>query len=163
MNTQLAQEMLTYLEDHNVMTLATIGDKGPWTSAVFYVNVSFNLYFFTEKKTRHGSNLAANSVVAAAVHEDYHNWREIKGIQLQGEAKPVGIVEKTRIIALFARKFLSLNDLFADPKATSIIAKAQIYELVPSEIWCLDNQKGFSSRQKLILDEKTPQEFAPDE
>lgn len=154
MNTKLAEEILAYLENHNVMTLATTGDKGPWTSAVFYVNVYFNLYFFTEIKTRHGTNLAANSIVAAAIHKDYHDWREIKGIQLQGEAKPVGIVEKTRILALFTRKFLSFNDLFADSKATAIIARAQIYKLVPGGIWYLDNKKGFSSRQKLILDDK---------
>jgi len=152
MNAQLMREAKAYLETHYVMTLATSGENGPWASAVFYVNTDFNLYFFTEISTRHGRNLAANPLVAAAIHEDYHDWREIKGIQLQGEAVPVGLVEKTRIIALFTHKFLSVSVLLANQKTAAIVARAQVYKLVPREIWYLDNNKGFSTRQKLIID-----------
>lgn len=156
MTAQLMQETRAYLESHHVMTLATTGEDGPWASAVFYVNTDFNLYFFTEKNTRHGRNLAANPLVAAAIHEDYHDWREIKGIQLQGEAVPVGPVEKARVIALFTRKFPSLSVFLANKKTADIVARAQVYKLVPAEIWYLDNQKGFSARQKLIFDRRGP-------
>ncbi|MCL6639730.1 MAG: pyridoxamine 5'-phosphate oxidase family protein [Firmicutes bacterium] len=152
MTEQLIRETESYLENHHVMTLATTGEDGPWASAVFYVNTGFNLYFFTEGNTRHGRNLAANPLVAAAIHEDYHDWREIKGIQLQGEAVPVGPVEKARIITLFTIKFASLSVFMANPKTAAIVARAQIYKLVPREIWYLDNQKGFSARQKITID-----------
>ena len=147
----LLKEALAYLENHHVMTLATVGDEGPWASAVFYVNQGFTLYFFTERNTRHGRNLAANPLVAAAIQEDYGEWREIKGIQLQGEATPVGSMEKVGVILLFLRKFPSLCHFFAHSNTAVRMAYAQVYKLVPREAWYLDNQKGFSSRQKLNL------------
>jgi uncharacterized protein YhbP (UPF0306 family) len=152
MNAQLIRETKTYLETHYVMTLSTVGEEGPWASAVFYVNTDFNLYFFTEMSTRHGRNLAVNSLVAAAIHEDYHDWREIKGIQLRGEAAPVGLVEKSRTISLFTRKFPSVSFFFTNQKTAAIVTRAQVYKLVPCEIWYLDNKKGFSARQKLTMD-----------
>lgn len=152
MTAQLMREVKAYLENHYVMTLATAGEDGPWASAVFYVNWDFNLYFFTETNTRHGRNLAANPLVGVAIHEDNPDWQKIKGIQLQGEAAPVGPVEKARIVALFIRKFPSLSFFFANQKTAAIVARAQVYKLVPREIWYLDNNKGFSARQKLIVD-----------
>lgn len=152
MTAQLMQETKSYLDAHHVMTLATTGEHGPWASAVFYVNTDFDFYFFTETNTRHGHNLVANPLVAAAIHEDYHDWREVKGIQLQGEAVPVGPVEKARVIALFTRKFPSVSIFLANKKTVAIVARAQVYKLVPREIWYLDNQKGFSSRQKLSIE-----------
>jgi len=47
--------------------------------------------------------------MAAAIQEDYGDWQEIKGIQLQGKATPVGQLEKARVIPLFIRKFPSLR------------------------------------------------------
>lgn len=148
---EIEKEALHYLESHYVLTLATTGEDGPWASAVFYVNSGFTLYFFSESHTRHGRNLAANPVVAAAIHEDYHDWREIKGIQLLGEATPAGTIEKARVIALFTRKFPSVSAFFTDPKYALTVTRAHVYRLIPREVWYLDNEKGFSSRQKLDL------------
>jgi len=154
MNEQLIRETKAYLENHYVMTLATIGDDGPWASAVFYLNTEFDIFFFTEMSTRHGRNLATNPMVAGAIHEDYHDWRDIKGIQLRGEAAPVGPLEKSRIVALFTRKFHSVNLFLTNPKTAAILARARVFKLVPYEIWYLDNDKGFSTRQKLIIDSR---------
>lgn len=153
MNTQLIRQTKTYLETHHVMTLSTAGEEGPWAAAVFYLSIDFNLYFFTETTTRHGRNLVANPLVAAAIHEDYHDWRDIRGIQLRGEATPVGQIEKTRIIPLFIRKFPSVGLFLANPKTASAVARAQVFRLTPREIWFLENNKGFSARQQIILTE----------
>lgn len=153
MASELLREALAYLEAHHVMTLATAGADGPWAAAVFYVNKGFHLYFFTEEKTRHGSHLLMNPVVAATIQEDYRDWREIKGIQLRGEATPVGTLEKTRVTALFVRKFPSMSIFLAGPKTAAALARAEVYKLVPNEIWYLDNRKGFSTRQKISLND----------
>jgi len=151
MNAQLIRETKAYLETHHVMTLSTAGEEGPWAAAVFYLSIDFNLYFFTETNTRHGRDLAANPLVAAAVHEDYHDWRDIKGIQLRGEATPVGRIEKARIIPLFVRKFPSVGSFLSNPKTAAAVARAQVFKLAPREIWFLENDKGFSARQQIIL------------
>lgn len=43
MNNSLHKNMSTYLQTHNVMTLATTGPEDLWAAAVFYVNDGFPL------------------------------------------------------------------------------------------------------------------------
>lgn len=43
----LQEQVLQYLQTHNVMTLATIGPEGPWAADVFYVNEGLNLYWLS--------------------------------------------------------------------------------------------------------------------
>ncbi|MEW6663356.1 MAG: pyridoxamine 5'-phosphate oxidase family protein [Bacillota bacterium] len=150
MEEEAKQAALAYLNAHHVATLATVGPEGPWASAVFYVNTGFIIYFLTENHTRHGRNLAANSLVAAAIHEDYSDWEEIKGIQLFGKAAPVGAMEKSQVLGLFIQKFSSLKTFLRVPDYLKIVTRAQVYRLTPQELWYLDNQKGFSSRQKVL-------------
>jgi hypothetical protein len=42
-NTSPRDDALSYLEAHNVATLATNGPEGPWAAAVFYANTGFTL------------------------------------------------------------------------------------------------------------------------
>ncbi len=83
----LRQEILSYLTTHNVMTIASCDRNVPWAAAVFYANDEFDLYFFSNPKSRHGGNMTANRLVSAAIHEDYSDWRAIRGIQLEGRAE----------------------------------------------------------------------------
>src|SRR3990172_10465710 len=83
----LKTELLDYLATHNVMTIASSNGNVPWAAAVFYANADFVLYFLSNPKSRHGMNIAENSQVSAAIHEDYHDWRKIRGIQLEGRAE----------------------------------------------------------------------------
>ena len=76
---ELRELALTYLHQHQVMTLATVGDEGPWAAAVFYVNEKFSLYFLSAGHTRHSQNIVEDSRVAATIQEDYRDWPSIKG------------------------------------------------------------------------------------
>lgn len=149
------KEALAYLESHHVMTLATFGTEGPWAAAVFYINQGFTLYFLTESHTRHGRNIQANPLISGAIHEDYHDWREIKGIQFQGEAVPVTPIEKARVLTYFITKFPSVQSFISIPRYMTIIARSLLYRIKPHELWYLDNQKGFSRREKVNLSHRT--------
>ena len=146
----LEKEALDYLSSQHVMTLATAGAEGPWATALFYVNRGFTLYFFTEGRTLHGRNMTENPAVAASISRDSDDWREIKGIQISGKVYPVGMDEKVAIICLFTRKYTAMNIFLTGNPAA--VARADVYKLVPGEIWYLDNKRGFSKRQKLILE-----------
>ena len=78
------QTAVAYLQNHNVMSLATVGSDGVWGAAVFYVNDGFDLYFLSAGHTRHAQNMAATPQVSATIQEDYKGWANIQGIQLQG-------------------------------------------------------------------------------
>jgi uncharacterized protein YhbP (UPF0306 family) len=101
MNATLHQKALAYLAEHNVMTLATTGTRGVWASALFYVNDGFTLYFLSSPRSRHSINLANHSAIAATIQEDYRDWREIKGVQLEGVARKVQGIERAAAIARY--------------------------------------------------------------
>ena len=82
----LREQVQSYLREHHVMTLASHGDEEVWAAAVFYANDGFSIYFLSSPISRHCRNLAGNPRVSAAIHEDYADWREIKGVQLEGIA-----------------------------------------------------------------------------
>ena len=79
------------------MTLATCAGDAPWAATVFYASDDLQLYFFPHPIRAHCQNLALNSKVAVTIQEDYHDWREIKGIQLEGQVALVdGVLKKPR-------------------------------------------------------------------
>ena len=98
--------MLDYIQAHNTMTLATCAGDYPWAATVFYASDELRLYFFSAPDSRHCQNLAANSRVAVTIQEDYHDWRKIKGIQLEGASLWwIRLIEKAKAMAVYARKY----------------------------------------------------------
>ena len=47
MANELKQQVLSYLEMHNTMTLGTCSGDVPWAATVFYASDDFRLYFFS--------------------------------------------------------------------------------------------------------------------
>lgn len=156
MSGELKQQILDYIQFHNTMTLATSASDIPWASTVFYASDDVRLYFFSVPESRHCENLAANSRVAVTIQEDYKDWREIKGIQLEGRVVLVdGILAKGKAMAIYARKYPDVIKLFTDP-ASGIFHKAflkvKFYCVVPERLFYIDNAQGFGKRQELIVE-----------
>src|SRR5512138_21503 len=98
----MRQKALDYLAAHNVMTLAT---RSVWAAAVFYASDGFTLYFVSSPSSRHARDLAEDPRVAAAIHEDYRDWRAIQGIQLAGTAERLEGAEREAALACYRGKF----------------------------------------------------------
>ena len=153
----LEEQVLEYLRTHNTMTLGTCRDGVPWNATVFYASDGFQLYFFSAPDSRHCTNLADNPRVAVTVQEDYRDWREIKGIQLEGTVELVdSVIAKGKALAVYARKYPGIIKLFTDP-ASGIYHKAflkvKFYRVTPERLYYIDNQQGFGKRQELTLGE----------
>lgn len=149
---KLAKTILAYLKNHNTLTLTTVLDNKPQAASLFYVNVGLKLYFLSEPKTRHCTNLSANSAIAATISEDYHNWKEIKGIQLEGRAVQVtGAVEKARAMAAYLEKFPFVADFIKSADFRKMMDKVKFYKITPDTVWFVDNSQGFSHREQLVL------------
>jgi len=151
----LKHEILQYIETHNTMTLATCLEDVPWAATVFYASDNLQLYFFSAPDSRHGQNLAANPRVGVTIQEDYHDWREIKGIQLEGTVKVVdSLTQKATAMAVYARKYPEIIKLFANP-ASGLFYKAflkvKFYCVTPERLFFIDNEQGFGKRRELIL------------
>jgi len=172
----LRQATLAYLESHNVAVLAT-GGESPWAAAVFYASDGFNLYFLSSPESLHGRHLAANPRVAAAITGDYRlegldDWRDIRGIQLDGKATMLSNEDEIGpAVENYAAKYPFtapyLKTLTTFPKALAILdklarglpaapdfaaaAKNRLYRLTPSRLWWVDNAASFEQRQEVDI------------
>ena len=152
----LKPQVLDYLKSHNTMTLATCAGDAPWAATVFFASDDLRLYFFSSPESRHCQNLSANAKVAVTVQEDYQDWRQIKGIQLEGRVELVdGVVAKAKAMAIYAIKYPDVIKLFTDPSSGifhKAFLKVKFYRVVPEKLFFIDNSAGFGKRQELVLE-----------
>ena len=142
----------SYLREHHVMTLASHGDDGVWAAAVFYANDGFEIYFLSSPGSRHCRDLARNPRTAAAVHEDYADWRQIKGVQMEGIASVLIGEEEQKARQLYGAKFPIVGKLAQAPASiVKALAKVRWYKLIPDRLYFIDNSAGFGHRDEIDL------------
>ena len=153
---KLANTILEYMGAHHTVSLATEKDGVPHAATVFFINIGFDLYFFSSSTSRHGDNFSRNPMVSATINEDYSEWRSIKGIQMEGVVENIGgILKNPWISKEYVKKFPGVADfLFSPKKLGEAIAKKiagiDFYRLKPSKIYFLNNELGFGHRDELI-------------
>ena len=155
---QLRRDLLDYLATHSVMTIASCDRNVPWAAAVFYASDEFDLYFFSNPKSRHGGNMTANSLVSAAIHEDYSDWRAIRGIQLEGRAERLRSLKlQARFWEVYLKKFPFVKQFFPAGSTGGMLQKklagVRLYRIVPQTLYYIDNSRGFGHREMLNLSE----------
>lgn len=153
---ELRQNILDYLQTHNVMTIASCHENVPWAAAVFYASDGFDLYFLSSPKSRHGMNMAANAQVSAAIHEDYRDWREIRGIQLEGRAERLRSLKlQARFWEVYQEKFSFVKEFFQAGRLRDLLqgklAGIRLYRIIPQTVYYIDNRRGFGHREALEL------------
>lgn len=150
----LPQSVADYLSGHNVMTLATQGTEGPWAAAVFYANDGCSLIFLSSPNTRHCRNLMQDTRCAATIQEDYSNWSQIKGIQLEGRVTELLGDEERRAQQIYGEKFPIASPLGKMPSAiVKALAKVTWFQLVPEYFYFIDNSKGFGHRERIAREQ----------
>ena len=143
------QLALAYLASHQVMTLATTGPKGVWAAAVFYVNEGFELTFLSAGHTRHAQNSTAVPHVAATIQEDYQDWPQIQGIQLEGVVTLLTDVSRETAVARYQQKYPFLAK--ADAKMQTALARVNWYALKPERLYFIDNRVGLGHRDEINM------------
>ncbi|HSM59091.1 MAG TPA: pyridoxamine 5'-phosphate oxidase family protein [Candidatus Sulfomarinibacteraceae bacterium] len=143
----LKQAVLDYLDAHQVMTLATQGEDGVWAAAVFYANDEFDFYFLSAGHTRHATHIAAEPRIAAAIHEDYRLWREIKGVQMEGAAQQLGGARREAAIDRYLQKFPEVS---REVTLADALRRVNWYRLRPDQLYFIDNSKGFGHRDRIF-------------
>lgn len=141
-----------------VMTLATCADGMPWATDVYFAADRFDLVFYSSPRSRHCRTLAVNPACAATIHPLVSSWREIRGLQLEGEVRPlVGAVATARALAAYVKKFPFAQNLMAHPtEAVGAFARATLHILRPSRLRYLDNALGIGTRYCLELADGKP-------
>ena len=148
----LGEQVQRYLRDHHVMTLASHGSEGAWAAALFYANDGIAIYFLSSPTSRHCLNLTRNPRVSAAIHENYADWREIKGVQLEGLASVLAGDEEEKARRLYGAKFPVVGKLEQAPASiVKALAKVRWYRLIPERLYFIDNSAGFGHRDEIDL------------
>ncbi len=139
-----------YLSEHNVLNLSTCGEDGPWAAAVFYAHTGLQFFFMSNPDTRHGRHIVATGRMAAAVHEDYSSWREIKGVQMTGSVRvvddPAGRKEGLKA---FFRKFCFAEAFLRGDVPEALrerMRNIHLFCFEPDLVLWLDNSTGFGNR-----------------
>ncbi len=147
---ELRERIEAFLGAHHVMTLATTGPAGPWAAAVFYASDGLALYFVSAPTSRHSVDIAAAGVVAATIHAECRDWREIRGIQLEGAASRLDGAARAAAALCYGRKFPLVANLAAAPVEIAIaLARVDWYRVSPSRIRLIDNTRGFGHKEEL--------------
>jgi len=143
------EQALHYLQTHQVMTLATVGLAGVWATAVFYANQEFAFYFLSAEHTRHAQNFNYQPQIAATIQEDYRDWPDIKGIQLEGVVKQLSTSAQIKALLHYNKKYPFLAN--ADVQLKRALTKVKWYELKPTQLYFIDNSKGLGHRTEVIM------------
>jgi uncharacterized protein YhbP (UPF0306 family) len=171
-NSKLKETVLKYLKEHNTMTIATVKGENPWAAAIFYANDGFTLYFLSDPESRHSKDIAENPLVAVTVNEDYHDWRQIKGIQMEGKAEVVTAEDETaRAVATYVAKYsftAAYLKVMSSPFPRIVgyldnllsrlpfvpglptIPSLSFYKITPTKIRFIDNEKSFAHHEEFI-------------
>jgi len=143
------EQALHYSQTHQVMTLATVGLDGVWATAVFYASQEFTFYFLSAAHTRHAQNFNHQSKIAATIQEDYRDWPDIKGIQLEGIVKQLSASAQAKALLQYNKKYPFLAN--ADIQLKRALTKVNWYELKPTQLYFIDNGKGFGHRAEIVM------------
>ena len=139
------------------MTIATSGESGPWAAPVYYVNVGYNIYFFSSPTSRHVLESQSSKQVAAAIFAESRKWREISGIQTSGTIQPLSPgLEAAKAVTAYEKKFSFIREFFQgrqrlDLKAFSEKFDVSFYRFTPDKIYYLDNLVDFSFRAEVPI------------
>ncbi|MFH0823523.1 MAG: pyridoxamine 5'-phosphate oxidase family protein [Pseudomonadota bacterium] len=154
--------MIDHLDALTTVTLACAADNAPWAAAVYYARDEFDLVFFSSPTSRHSTVFAQNPRASAAVHGNYKDWTEIKGLQMEGRIEQIGsVMDKAKALAVFLKKYPFVKRFLSDPAGFSAdVAKktagVALYFFRPSSIYFVNNEFGFGSRWKMEFREGKP-------
>ena len=155
MKPNLRELVSNYLREAKLMQIATVKDNKPWVATVWYAfDDDLNLYFISRKTRRHSVELGKNSAIAGAIVKQHKTLGvKTRGIQFEGNATEVSILELPKSFNLFVKRFPKAKKFMISVRAIiKNITDHHIYKIVPSSIVLFD-EVNFpdNSRQELKL------------
>lgn len=131
------------ISENRYLTLATSGNNKPWVAGLAYaVDKNYNFYFYSAKNSRHGEHIAQNPNVAFSIFNSTSPSEEVDGLQIEGVASLIEILELPKVMALYYEQSFpdeALRKMWSQPiEAFRDIAIKRFYKLQPLHIYKLD-------------------------
>jgi uncharacterized protein len=154
---QIRASALDLVENQYTMTLCTALQDTPWAAPVYYVNLDFQFYFFSDPESRHIRESRTTGKVAAAVFHQSNSWQEIRGVQMSGEIETLRPgLESLRALRAYLKKFPFTREFFdsgdhLDLEGFAKRFRVRLYRFRPSLLYYLDNRIRFGFREKITV------------
>jgi len=142
MDEDIKKKILALLEQHRIMTIATLRPDGwPQATTVGYVSEGLTLYFLCGIQSQKAANLAQDDRVSLAIDHDTSDIMAITGLSMAGHAQPVlDRAEAQKILNLLPTKYPEQVSL---PGPMPTPDEVGIFRVTPTVISVLDYSKGF--------------------
>jgi len=143
MDETIKQKILSLLNEHRIMTLATLRPDGwPQATTVGYVNDGLTLYFLCGLESQKAANIAKDNRVSLTIDHDTDQIMEITGLSMAAGATAVtDRTEAQRILDMIPLKYPAQRTALPGPMPKP--EDVRIFRLVPVVISVLDYTKGF--------------------
>jgi nitroimidazol reductase NimA-like FMN-containing flavoprotein (pyridoxamine 5'-phosphate oxidase superfamily) len=142
MDNQIRHTILTLLDQHRIMTLATLrADGWPQATTVGYGNDGLTLYFLCGLESQKALNLARDDRVSLTIDHDTPQVMEISGLSMAGHAEVVSDpIEGQKAMQLMMQKYPQQKSL---PLPLPNFSDVRVFRVTPTVISVLDYSKGF--------------------
>jgi nitroimidazol reductase NimA-like FMN-containing flavoprotein (pyridoxamine 5'-phosphate oxidase superfamily) len=142
MDDAIKRKILTLLDQHRIMTVATLRPDGwPQATTVGYVNEGLVLYFLCGLDSQKAKNLALDDRISLTIDHDTADLMAITGLSMAAHAHPVtGRAEAEKILRMLPLKYPDAPPL---PMKMPSPEEIQLFRVTPLVISVLDYSKGF--------------------
>ena len=142
MDDVIKKKILELLDEHRVMTIATLRPDGwPQATTVGYAHEDITLYFLCGPDSQKAKNLAQDDRVSLTIDHDTSNIMEITGLSMAAHA--VAVVDRAeveKVLQLLMQRYPAQGEL---PVQMPNPEDIHIFRVVPTVISVLDYTRGF--------------------
>ena len=149
MDAALAHRITGLLDEHRLLTLATLRPDGwPQATMVGYVNDGLAIYFVVSPQSQKFANIGRDPRVSIAIGEDTPNPNWIAGLSMAARVAPVtGAAERARVFELMMQRY---PEYAAFPRET--IEAMAMLRADPTVVSVLDYAKGFGHTELVTVE-----------
>ena len=142
MEDEIRRKILTLLDQHRIMTVATLRPDGwPQSTTVGYVNEGLTLYFLCGLDSQKAKNLALDNRLSLTIDHDTANLMTITGLSMAARAHAVDDrAEAEKVLRMLPLKYPEAPPL---PVKMPSPDEIRLFRVTPTVISVLDYSKGF--------------------
>jgi nitroimidazol reductase NimA-like FMN-containing flavoprotein (pyridoxamine 5'-phosphate oxidase superfamily) len=143
MDESIRNKILTLLDQHRIMTIATLRPDGwPQATTVGYANKGLTLYFLCGLESQKAANLTHDDRVSLTIDHDTTDLMAITGLSMAAHAQAVeDLAEVERILHLLVSKY-PVSDT-PPPIEMPAPEEIRVFRVTPTVISVIDYSKGF--------------------
>ncbi|MDO8719834.1 MAG: pyridoxamine 5'-phosphate oxidase family protein [Polaromonas sp.] len=149
MDDDIRQKILALLDQHRIMTVATLRPDGwPQATTVGYVNEGLILYFLCGLDSQKARNLAQDDRLSLTIDHDTADLMAITGLSMAARAHAVvDRAEAEKVLRMLPLKYPEAKPL---PMKMPTPDEVRLFRVTPLVISVLDYTKGFGHTDHVV-------------